>query len=525
VVAHLVRLKLQLLRNGLRRSPAALIGIALGLIYGGGLLVLGVAGLVALRFQPDLELTRAATTLGGAALIAAWALVPVLVFGTDPTLDPVRFATFAVPERQLATGLAVAGLVGLPGAATALLVGSTVVTWSHTVPGVLAAAVGGVAALATCVLLSRTITAAAASVLSTRRGRDVLAVAGFVALLGIGPLVSLAGGLGLSPADLGGVTTAVGWSPLGWAWAAPADLVQGDWAAGLARLTLALLLASVLLLAWQRQLAAAVRNPRGASATSDTGGHAGLGLLGRLPGTALGAVAARSAIYWRRDPRLNFPALITVLMPAGLLFPGLAGGGSELALVAMPLASAYMLGWGQHNDVGYDSTAFWLHVATGVDGVSDRVGRLFPSMVLGAVCVPSYAVLGAALAGRWDLLPASLGVSLALLLSGFALAALTSAIKQYPVPGPGESPFATPPGGAGITLLVQAAVGLGVLMLSLPALVLGTLAWFGHGWAAWAALVVGPAMGAAAMVVGVRRGAALFERRGPELLQDLVRTR
>ena len=98
-------------------------------------------------------------------------------------------------------------------------------------------------------------------------------------------------------------------------------------------------------------------------------------------------------------------------MPAGLLFPGLAGGGSELALVAMPLASAYMLGWGQHNDVGYDSTAFWLHVATGVDGVSDRVGRLFPSMVLGAVCVPSYAVLGAALAGRWDLLPASLGVS------------------------------------------------------------------------------------------------------------------
>jgi ABC-2 type transport system permease protein len=524
VVAHLVQLKLQLLRNGLRRSPAALIGIALGLLYGGGLLVLGIAGLVTLRFQPDLELTRAATTLLGAVLIAAWALVPVLVFGTDPTLDPVRFATFAVPERQLAAGLAMAGLIGLPGAATVLLVAATLVTWSHSVLGVLGAAVGGVAGIATCVLLSRIITAAAASVLSTRRGRDVLAVAGFVALLGFGPLVSVASGADIAAGSLGAVATAVGWSPLGWAWAAPADLVAGDWVAGLARLALAVVLAGALLSAWQRQLAAAVRNPRGASADPDTGGHAGLGLLGRLPGTALGAVAARSAIYWRRDPRLNFPALITVLMPAGLLVPGLAGD-SELALAAMPLASAYMLGWGQHNDVGYDSTAFWLHVATGVDGVSDRVGRLFPSMVLGAVCVPAYAVLGAALGGRWDLLPASLGVSIALLLSGFALASLTSAVKQYPVPGPGESPFATPPGGAGVTLLVQAAVGLGVLVLSLPALVLGALAWFGHGWAAWAALVVGPAIGAVVVVVGVRQGAALFERRGPELLQDLVRIR
>ena len=116
MVAHLVRLKLQLLRNGLRRSPAALIGIALGLIYGGGLLVLGVAGLVALRFQPDLELTRHHVG-SGPPPPGPWCCV--LVFGTDPTLDPVRSATFAVPERQLATGLAVAGLVRLPGAATA----------------------------------------------------------------------------------------------------------------------------------------------------------------------------------------------------------------------------------------------------------------------------------------------------------------------------------------------------------------------------------------------------------------------
>lgn len=524
MVAHLVGLKLQLLRNTLRRSPAALIGLAIGVVYGGGVLVLVVAGLVSLRFLPELEASRAALTLGGALLVLAWAVVPVVAFGTDPTLDPNRFATFAVPERQLAVGLAAAGLVGLPGLATAVLVLATFVTWSRSLPALLAAVVGGLLALATCVLLSRVVTAAAARVLSSRRGRDAVAVLGFLLLIGLAPASSIGGSFELTLEDLAGVTRAVGWSPLGWAWAAPADFAQGQPLTGLLRLALAVALAAGLLRLWQHQLRRAVHDPRGAAQGGSDSTRGGLGLLGSLPGTPLGAVAARTAVYWRRDPRLAFPALITTLFPAGLVFAWYFGG-SELALAAMPLVSAYMLGWGQHNDVGYDSTAFWLHVASGVDGTSDRVGRLFPSAVLGAVCVPAYAVLGAALGGRWDLLPATLGVGAALLLAGLGVASVTSAVKQYPVPGPGESPFATPPGGAGITLLVQAVVGLAVLVVALPALALGALAWFGHGWAAWAALPVGLGVGAVAAVAGVRVGARLFERRAPELLQDLVRVR
>jgi ABC-2 type transport system permease protein len=524
VVAHLVGLKLQLLRNTLRRSPAALIGLAFGVLYGGGLLALAVVGLVALRLLPDVEASRAALTLGGALLVLGWGVVPVVAFGTDPTLDPHRFATFAVPERQLAVGLAVAGLVGLPGVATSVLVVASLVTWSRSLPALLGAVVGGLLALATCVLLSRVVTAAAAAVLSSRRGRDVVAVLGFLLLVGLAPVSSVTSSFELTLADLTGLTRAVGWSPLGWAWAAPADLAQGHHLGGLVRLGLAALLVCALLLAWQRQLAKAVHDPRAAAHAGGDAGQVGIGWFGTLPGSPVGAVAARSAVYWRRDPRLAFPALITTLFPAGLVFAWHFGG-SELALVAMPLASAYMLGWGQHNDVGYDSTAFWLHVASGVDGTSDRVGRLFPSAVLGAVCVPAYAVLGAALGQRWDLLPATLGVGAALLLAGFGVASLTSAVKQYPVPRPGESPFATPPGGAGITLVVQAAVGLAVLVLALPTLALGALAWLGHGWAAWAALPVGLAVGAAAAVAGVRVGAGLFERRSPELLQDLARVR
>jgi ABC-2 type transport system permease protein len=60
VVAHLLRLKLSLLRNSLRRSVPQLVGMALAAVYALGVVVLVVSGLVALRFAADVELASAA---------------------------------------------------------------------------------------------------------------------------------------------------------------------------------------------------------------------------------------------------------------------------------------------------------------------------------------------------------------------------------------------------------------------------------------------------------------------------------
>jgi ABC-2 type transport system permease protein len=519
VVAHLLRLKLHLLRNGLRRSTAALVGMVLGVLYGGGVVVAVVSGLVALRFVPDAELARALVVVGGAAMVAGWALLPVVLFGIDPTLDPARFATFAVRERTLAVGLALGALVGLPGVATVVVVLATVFTGSRTPLAALTALVGGVLGLATCILLSRVVAAAAASVLATRRGRDVAGIGGLVVLLSFGPAAGLVSDGGVTVGGLKALGGVLAWTPLGWAWAASGDVVAGDWAAAGGRLLCAAVFCVVLFALWERLLVAALRNPHGTDGEAG-GARRGLGLFARLPGTPLGAIAARAGTYWLRDPRFNFPAIMTTLLPAGLLFPGLAG--SDVALAAMPLVSAYLIGWGQHNDVGYDSTAFWLHVASGVDGVADRVGRLFPSAVLALVCVPGYALLGPLVGGSWALLPASLGAGVGLALSGFAVACVTSAVKQYAVPVPGESPFSSRPGSVGVTFAVQTVCGGAVVVLSLPVLVLAVLAVVGFGWAAWAALVVGPVVGVVAFVVGVRLGASLFGRRQADLLQDLV---
>src|SRR4029079_211341 len=74
VVAHLLRLKLDLLRNGLRRSTAAIVGMVVGVLYGGGFVVAGRAGMVTLRAQGDVDLARTAVVVAGSAVVAGWAL-------------------------------------------------------------------------------------------------------------------------------------------------------------------------------------------------------------------------------------------------------------------------------------------------------------------------------------------------------------------------------------------------------------------------------------------------------------------
>ncbi|MGN6752780.1 MAG: hypothetical protein ACTHJJ_09520, partial [Intrasporangium sp.] len=184
MVAHLVRLKLALLRNIFRRSRAQAIGAILGIVYFGFLVVMAGVGVATMR--GDLPEARLYVPLGGALLILAWGLLPLLTFGTDPTLDPARFTTFAIPYRQLATGLVLAGVLGLPAIACALVIAGTLVTWSVSVLAALVAVVSAVAGLLTCVTLSRWVSALASTAMSSRRGRDVTAILGLVLVVALG---------------------------------------------------------------------------------------------------------------------------------------------------------------------------------------------------------------------------------------------------------------------------------------------------------------------------------------------------
>ena len=522
MVAHLVRLKLTLLRNIFRRSRAQAIGAVIGILYF-AVLVSGLAVILA-SFRGSLDAARVVIPLAGAAGIVLWTVVPLFSFGSDPTLDPGRFATFAVPHRELAVGLVAAALVGLPAIASSVLSVGVVVAWSHTPASTLVAVVSTGIGLLTAITTSRWVSAMMTSAISSRRGRDVIAVLGLLLLVVIGPVISVVANLG---SDLRGLATAaarvIAWSPLGWAWAAPGDVAAGDVGIGLVRLALAAGLLVVVFGLWSRVLRGEVDNPRAVS-RSDSGASLGddLGLLARLPGTPLGAVAARVLTYWRRDPRYQISMLMTPVVPLALLIPFYSGDVAWTPLLMGPLV-AFLLGWSEHNAVAYESDALWLHIVSGISGRDDRRGRLVPAVLLAAVLVPVYVLVGIAVAGRWELLPAALGLSVGLLGAGYAVSSVMSVVLPYPVPESGESPFNAPPGAAGITIAAQSLASLGTIVLASPTILLAWLAWQGSTWAVWVAGLVGVLLGVVVGVTGVGVGARLYDRRAPELLSALRR--
>jgi ABC-2 type transport system permease protein len=177
------------LRNGLRRSPLQLIGLAIGGLYALGIVGTCIAGLLLLR-QQDPLLAHTVVVLGGSAALLGWGIVPVVAAAADMTLDPARFATSAIPMPQLLAGLAVGGLIGIPGLATSLVALATVGTWWRGVLPAIGALVGAVVAVLSCVVLSKVVTTATVSLAASRRFKDASGLAFMVPLILMGPIVA-----------------------------------------------------------------------------------------------------------------------------------------------------------------------------------------------------------------------------------------------------------------------------------------------------------------------------------------------
>ncbi|WP_432548589.1 hypothetical protein [Kineococcus sp. SYSU DK004] len=528
MVARLVGLKLLLLRNGLRRSPWQVVALVLGLLWGLGVVVLLGAGLVALRFA-GVDVARPVVVGAGALAVLGWALVPLVAFGVDETLDPARFATFGVPRRRLVPGLLLAGLIGGPGVVTLLLALTTAVTWGTSPGAVLVALVAALLATLTCVAASRATTTAAAGVLRSRRTRDVLLVVGGLLLISTGPginvLIARAGDLA---ALAGAVVDVVAWTPLGYPWAAGADAAQGRWGTALLRLLLAAATLALLLLGWGAALGAAGGGPTGGSsrAAAATAGR-GLAdrLVARLPAVPAVAVAHRCLVYWRRDPRYLISTASLLVVPLLLVVIPLAQGGDVGAwLLAAGPAVAFLTGWSLHDDVAYDHSAFALHVSAGVRGRDDRAGRALAAGCWQLPVVVLLAVVPAAAGGRWALLPAVLGLSLALYGAGLGVSCVSSALAPYPAAPPGGNPFQTPRGAAAATLVAQLVTTLVTAVVALPTAAAAVATLLGVTWAGWLALLLGAATGALAVRTGIVQGGRVLDRRAPEVLATVSRS-
>jgi len=478
VVAHLVRLKLTLLRNGLRRSAWQIVGLAVAALYGLVVLVLVVAGLVtASATRPDLLPTI--TVLLGSALVLAWALVPLIAFGVDATVDPARFVLFPIPRRALVTGLAIGALVGVPGAVTTVVALTMGAVWWRDPLALVAGLVGSIVGVITCIVASRTTTTLMSALLAKRRFREILAALVVLPFILLGPLLSQAHRIDVGPGTLDRAVL-------------------------------------VLAVVWDKALAHAAVNPPHEEASTKA---RGLGWFGRLPATPLGAVTARCLTYWVRDPRY---AMSIVFIPVFPLILWVVAPDSQLLLFVGPI-TAFFLGWSISQDVSFDGTAFWTHVAAPLRGWTDRLGRVLAVSLLGLPAVLVFAVVPTVATGHGADLPTVLGLSLGAFLTSLGVASVASALVVMPVQKVGENPFGSRQGGSTAAMTSQLAGWAVTFGLTLPTIVLAVVAVRqGSALLGWLTVLVGLGLGATFLVLGLRIGGRALERNQTRLLSSLV---
>jgi len=533
---HFVRLKLRVMVNGFAgkgwRILLFVVGIFVGLWFAGsGFLLLAAPGLTDNR-----EMAEIAAAFGGGLLVLGWILLPLVFFGVDETLDPARFALLPLHRRTLITGLLAAALVGTPAAATLLATSGLAVSaaslggWSA--GGV--AAVGAVAGLLVCVAASRAVTSAFATMLRSRRVRDLAAILLAVSAALLGPLqIAVLGAAERADWDrLAGVARVVGWTPIAAPYTIGVDLADGRAWAVPVKLLITALTIGALLWWWSASLESAMVGAASAGPANAARGNPQAAVAQLFPRVArslrqdrYGALVALHARYWWRDTRRR--ANLITFAVVGVFVPVMVNVGSRglvdgradfdasptvvsLSMLLVGVLAAVTLA----NQFGFDGSAYAANVIAGVPGRLELRARV---AAFSLYIVPLLVVISIGLAlflrePRWTGLVA--GSLFAAYGSGLAVVLFVSILGAYALPET-SNPFAinTGAGVAKSLLTVVAMVAAGIV--AIPMVVATAL--LGDVWL-WLALPVGLGYGLGATLLGSYLAGDVLDRRMPELL-------
>jgi ABC-2 type transport system permease protein len=518
VVAQLLGLKLRLMGNAFRRSPWQVFGLVLGLAYGVVTVVLVIGALVAARVAPVVADVHSVLVVIGSLVVAGFLLLPLL-FGIDDTLDPRKFALFGIPDRRLALALGLSGLIGIPAIVLFVCALATVITWSRDPGAAVLAVLSALIVVPTCVLASRISTAIASLFISSRRSKEAGGVVVILVLVLIAPVLVLLLTVDWGRDGLGALHGLAGWlqwTPLGAVWSMPGAAADGAGGAAFVQFLIAVVTVGVLWLVWRALVTLVVVAPEREAHVRE---HHGLGWFGRLPGGPTAAIAARSMTYWGRDARY-WVALVMIPVIPVFVIVALTLGGLPLhfaSLVPLPLVCLF-LGWTIHNDVAFDSTAIWLHLVSGTRGYADRLGRMFPPVLVGIPVIAVGSIVTAAVFGDWAVLPAVAALCGSILVIGLGLSSIFSVLFPYPATKPGDSAFTQPQTSGASSALAQALSFFAIVILASPAIVFLALGLTVNPFWLGVSPVVSVLVGFAALGGGVWAGSRVFDKRGPELM-------
>ncbi|MEV8128592.1 transporter [Streptomyces sp. NPDC085944] len=514
-----VRLKLSLLRNGLRQSGgrrAAYIASAVVVLL---FAALQLIGLVALRGYAHVD---ALVVLLAAVLALGWAVMPLFFPGGDETLDPTRLVMLPLRPGPLVRALLVSSLVGIGPLFTLCVFAGSVVAVAHGGAAYVVGVVGAVLALLVCVTLARAVAAANVRLLTSRKGRDLAVLSGLVVAIGA-QLVNF-GAQRLGSAGLGRldpVADVVRWVPPASAVGAMDAASDGSYGVAVARLALTAAALVLLLRVWARHLTRLMTAPDGSTIQSDTGAVRERGSAGParwLPAGRTGTTMERTLRYVWRDPKTK--AAWATSLAIGLIVPvfnAWQGTGS----VYFACFAAGMLGIQMYNQFGQDTSAFWM-VAMTISSTRDAYvelrGRALALLLITLPYATLVTVLTTAMLDDWRALPEALGLSFALLGAMLATGAWTSARFPYSIPQEGYKNVAPGQVGLAWVSIFGGMIGAALLCAPVIALTIWVNVSAGAGDLGWLLLPVGAVYGAALTSAGLRLAAPRTAQRLPEIL-------
>ncbi|MFD9426679.1 MULTISPECIES: transporter [unclassified Streptomyces] len=441
IVSVFVRLKLTLLRNGLRQSSGRRAVFITSLVFTLLIAAGQVLGLILMRGHAD---AGTLVVLLTAVVAAGWAVLPLFFPSGDETLDPSRLVMLPLRPRPLVRALLVASLVGIGPLFTLCLALGSVLALAHGAAGVVFGVIAVPLTLLICVALARSVATANIRLLTSRKGRDLAVLSGLVIAVGIqfvnfgAQRLGRAGGLGaLEP-----VADVVRWLPGASAIGAVDAASDGSYGRALVQLLISVAALVALLWLWQRSLVKLMTSPDGSTLAASAParkesapGRSGLAAL--LPEGRTATVMQRSLRYVARDPKTK-AAWVTALA-IGLIVPVLnavQGAGS----VYFACFAAGMLGMQMYNQFGQDTSAFWM-VALTISSTRDAYLELRARALALLIVTLPYTILvtlvTAAVIGDWRAMPGAMGLSFALLGAMLATGAVASAAFPYSIPQDG----------------------------------------------------------------------------------------
>ncbi|MBH1935999.1 transporter [Streptomyces sp. AV19] len=517
----LARLKLALLRNGLRQSSKRkavyIVSLVLTALFG----ALQLLGLWALRGTGH----AAALTVPLAALLAlGWAVAPLFHPSGDETMNPARLAMLPLRPAPLAMALLVSSLIGMGPAFTVLILVGSVIATAYGAGAFAVAVLAVPLALLVCVALARAVATANIRLLSSRKGRDLALLSGVIIGVGLQAVnfalqkLSDAGLSKLEP-----VADVARWIPPGSALDAVRAAGEGEYGLAAAELALTAGVLAALVYWWQRTLTKVMVSPdsstlAAAEPARDRERSSGTGLSRLLPAGRAGTVAQRSLRYAWRDPKTKMSWGSTLAIGAAIPLFNVLQGNHSLYFVFI---AATMITSQMFNQLGQDGSAFWMVLQTigsRREALSELWGRALALVLVTAPYLTLVVTGLALLIGDWRDFAEVLGLALALLGGLLGTGALASVLLPYSVPQ--DNAFKNvAPGQTGIAWMGMLWVLVGAAVCApLAALTIWLHAADARG-LSWVLLPLGVVYGALAAWTGLRAAAG---RLTPRLLEVLA---